>query len=94
VRLRPIIMSNVAIAVALLPQALGTGAGASFRIPMAVVTIGGSLVAAVFTLFLIPVLYAKVEEAVERMQARYASAEKQLLREGDQEEPFSAAHPR
>jgi hypothetical protein len=60
VRLRPILMSNVAIAVALLPQAMGSGAGAAFRVPMAVVTIGGALVAAVFTLFLIPVIYVKV----------------------------------
>jgi hydrophobic/amphiphilic exporter-1 (mainly G- bacteria), HAE1 family len=70
VRLRPIIMSNVAIAVALLPQAVGSGAGAAFRIPMAVVTIGGALVAAIFTLFLIPVLYAKVEGVTERFSRR------------------------
>lgn len=60
-RLRPIIMTNVAIAIALLPQALGTGAGSFYRIPMAVVTIGGVLVAAVFTLFLIPVIYVKLD---------------------------------
>ena len=61
VRLRPILMTNVAIAVALIPQALGSGAGAVFRAPMAVVTIGGVLVAAVFTLFLIPVIYTKLD---------------------------------
>jgi len=70
VRLRPIIMSNVAIAVALIPQAMGTGAGAAFRSPMAVVTIGGALVAAVFTLFLIPVIYLKVENLLAGLQAR------------------------
>jgi len=61
VRLRPILMSNVAIAVALIPQALGTGAGAVFRVPMAVVTIGGVVVAAVLTIFLIPVIYLKMD---------------------------------
>jgi HAE1 family hydrophobic/amphiphilic exporter-1 len=61
VRLRPIIMTNVAIAIALLPQALGSGAGAFYRIPMAIVTIGGVLVAAVFTLFLIPIIYVKLD---------------------------------
>jgi HAE1 family hydrophobic/amphiphilic exporter-1 len=60
-RLRPILMTNVAIAIALLPQALGSGAGSFYRIPMAVVTIGGVLVAAVFTLFLIPVMYEKLD---------------------------------
>jgi len=71
IRLRPIIMTNVAIAVALLPQAMGSGPGAFYRIPMAIVTIGGVLVAAVFTLFLIPVIYVKLD--------RYSAA---ALREG------------
>jgi HAE1 family hydrophobic/amphiphilic exporter-1 len=60
-RLRPILMTNVAIAIALIPQALGSGPGASFRTAMAIVTIGGVLVAAVFTLFLIPVIYVKLD---------------------------------
>ncbi len=60
-RLRPILMTNVAIAIALAPQAIGSGAGSFYRIPMAVVTIGGVLVAAVFTLFLIPVMYQKLD---------------------------------
>jgi len=60
-RLRPILMTNVAIAIALIPQAIGSGPGASFRTAMAIVTIGGVLVAAVFTLFLIPVIYVKLD---------------------------------
>jgi hydrophobic/amphiphilic exporter-1 (mainly G- bacteria), HAE1 family len=60
-RLRPIIMTNIAIIVALIPQALGTGAGAVFRVPMAVVTMGGVALAAVFTLFLVPVIYTKLD---------------------------------
>jgi hypothetical protein len=54
-------MTNVAIAIALFPQAVGSGAGSFYRVPMAVVTIGGVLVAAVFTLFLIPVMYQKLD---------------------------------
>lgn len=60
-RLRAIIMSNIAIVFALVPQALSTGSGAAFSVPMAVVTIGGVLLSAVFTLFLIPVLYVKLD---------------------------------
>jgi HAE1 family hydrophobic/amphiphilic exporter-1 len=60
-RLRPILMTNVAIAIALAPQAIGSGAGSFYRVPMAMVTIGGVLVAAVFTLFLIPVMYQKLD---------------------------------
>jgi len=56
VRLRPIVMANLAIALSMVPQALG-GAGSEFRVAMAVVTIGGVLLSAVFTLYIIPVVY-------------------------------------
>jgi HAE1 family hydrophobic/amphiphilic exporter-1 len=72
-RLRPIIMTNVAIAIALVPQALGSGPGSFYRIPMAVVTMGGVLVSAVFTLLLIPVLYEKLDRVG-------ASVRRQVLR--------------
>jgi HAE1 family hydrophobic/amphiphilic exporter-1 len=55
-RLRPIIMANLAIAVGMIPQAM-SGAGAEYRTPMAVVQIGGVLMSALFTLFVIPVAY-------------------------------------
>ncbi len=59
-RLRPIMMANLAIAVGMLPQALG-GAGAEFRTAMAVVSIGGVLGSTVFTLFVIPVVYTLMD---------------------------------
>jgi HAE1 family hydrophobic/amphiphilic exporter-1 len=55
-RLRPIIMANLAIAVGMIPQAIG-GSGLEFRAPMAIVQIGGVLISAFFTLFVIPVIY-------------------------------------
>ncbi|UCD25295.1 MAG: efflux RND transporter permease subunit, partial [Gemmatimonadota bacterium] len=81
IRLRPIVMTNIAIAIALLPQAMGSGAGSFYRIPMAVVTIGGVLVAAVFTLFLIPVIYTKLDKFAaasvrSRRQARKEKKER------------------
>ncbi len=77
-RLRPIIMTNVAIAIALLPQALGSGPGSFFRKPMAVVTMGGVLGSAVFTLLLIPVLYQKLDRigaAIRRRIVRLETGE-------------------
>lgn len=59
-RLRPIIMANLAIAIGMVPQALG-GAGVEYRAPMAVVQIGGVLLSAVFTLFIIPVIYTMMD---------------------------------
>ena len=74
-RLRPIIMTNTAIAIALLPQAVGSGPGSFYRIPMAVVTIGGVLVSAVFTLMLIPVLYVKFDRIGAAVRQRVLTIE-------------------
>ncbi len=88
IRLRPIVMTNIAIAMALLPQAMGSGAGSFYRIPMAVVTIGGVLVAAVFTLFLIPVIYTKLDRFAaasirSRREARKAKRQQSQMGHGE-----------
>jgi len=61
VKLRAIVMANLAIAIGMIPQTLGGGAGSEFRSPMAVVQIGGVLISAVFTLFVIPVVYTLLD---------------------------------
>jgi hydrophobic/amphiphilic exporter-1 (mainly G- bacteria), HAE1 family len=80
-RLRAIVMSTVAIVFALIPQAISTGAGANFRVPMAVVTIGGVILSAVFTLFLIPVIYTKLDRFAIASRRNIAAAQEQPNRE-------------
>lgn len=70
VRLRAVIMTNLAIAVGMIPQALGTGQGYELRLAIAMVTMGGVLVSAAFTLIIIPSLYAGFEELKERARNR------------------------
>jgi len=60
-------MTNLAIAVGMVPQALGTGQGYELRLAIAMVTIGGVLVSALFTLIIIPALYASFEEFKDRI---------------------------
>jgi len=57
-RLRPILMTTFAAIGALLPLALGIGAGSEMLVPLAIAVIGGLATATAFTLILIPVLYA------------------------------------
>lgn len=59
-KFRPIIMSNLAIISGLLPQAIG-GSGASFRVALAIPTIGGIIVSTLFTMFFIPVIFTYME---------------------------------
>jgi HAE1 family hydrophobic/amphiphilic exporter-1 len=60
-KLRAIVMANLAIAVGMIPQLVLVGPGSEFREPMAVVQIGGVLISAVFTLFVIPVVYTLLD---------------------------------
>ena len=60
VRLRPILMTTVSTLAAALPPALAMGPGAETRIPMALTVIGGVLVSAFFTLFVVPCVYSLV----------------------------------
>jgi len=76
VKFRAIVMSTLAIAFAILPQALG-GKDAGFQVAMAVVTMGGVLFSAVFTLFLIPVVYEYMDRfTVQGRKKRPARAER------------------
>lgn len=59
-RLRPIVMTTVAAIGGLLPLALGIGAGSAMEQPLAIAVIGGLSTATVFTLVVIPVLYAGI----------------------------------
>ncbi len=56
-KLKPILMSGMAIMFSLVPMAVGFGAsGAEMRQPMGIVTIGGVLMSTILSLFLIPAL--------------------------------------
>jgi HAE1 family hydrophobic/amphiphilic exporter-1 len=56
-KLKALLMANIAIVVSMVPMALGMGAGGAFRAPFAITAIGGVIVSAVLTFFVIPVLY-------------------------------------
>ncbi|MDY7016585.1 MAG: efflux RND transporter permease subunit, partial [Cyanobacteriota bacterium] len=62
VRLRPILMTTFSTILGMLPLALGLGAGAELRQPMAVAIIGGLLTSTLLSLLVVPVLYALLED--------------------------------
>ncbi len=62
-KLKPIIMSSIAIILGMLPLAIGIGsAGVEMRQPLGVVSIGGLLVSTVLSLFVIPAFYYIFED--------------------------------
>jgi len=56
-RLRPILMTTFAMIFAMLPLALGGGAGHESNAPMAIAVIGGLISSTLLALFIVPVLY-------------------------------------
>jgi len=60
-RLRPILMTTIGAILALMPLALGLGAGAALQKPLAIAVIGGLSVSTLFTLLVAPVLFVSLE---------------------------------
>jgi multidrug efflux pump subunit AcrB len=56
-RLRPVLMTALAMIIGMLPMSLGLGEGAEVRAPMAITVIGGVLLTTFLTLLVIPVVY-------------------------------------
>ena len=65
VRLRPILMTTVAIIAGMLPIAFGKGAGAGSRASMAVTIIGGQILCLLLTLLITPVVYSYFDDLRE-----------------------------
>lgn len=63
VRLRPILMTTIAIVAGMLPIAFGRGAGSGSRASMAVTIIGGQAVCLLLTLLVTPVIYSLFDDA-------------------------------
>jgi hydrophobic/amphiphilic exporter-1 (mainly G- bacteria), HAE1 family len=63
VRLRPILMTTIAIVAGMLPIAFGRGSGSGSRASMAVTIIGGQAICLLLTLLVTPVIYSLFDDA-------------------------------
>ncbi|MFN8471445.1 MAG: efflux RND transporter permease subunit [Anaerolineae bacterium] len=63
-RLRPILMTTLAIMIGAIPVAIGVGQGSEFRRPLAIVTIFGLLTSTLLTLFIVPVAYSLLDSGL------------------------------
>jgi HAE1 family hydrophobic/amphiphilic exporter-1 len=68
VRLRPVLMTSLTVILALLPAALGLGAGADTNGPMAIAVIGGMVSSTLLTLVVVPAVYSLVEQGLRRLR--------------------------
>ncbi|MFQ8430267.1 efflux RND transporter permease subunit [Amaricoccus sp. W119] len=70
VRLRPILMTTAAMALAVVPLIIADGAGAAARYSIGLVIFTGMLIGTVFTLFVVPMFYSLISHSDEAMAAR------------------------
>ncbi|AGY60650.1 efflux RND transporter permease subunit [Gloeobacter kilaueensis] len=61
-RMRPILMTTIAMIAGMLPIALGIGAGSEVRAPMAVAVVGGLVTSTLLTLVVIPVVFTCIDD--------------------------------
>lgn len=70
VRLRPILMTTMAMIFGMLPMSIGAGTGGELLAPMGRAVIGGVITSTLLTLLVVPVLYTYIYGFTRRMKAR------------------------
>lgn len=71
-RVRPVIMTTIAMGAGMMPVALGLNADGNFRAPLGVAVIGGLLTSTLLSLVVVPATYSKVAEWLDPLNARRA----------------------
>jgi HAE1 family hydrophobic/amphiphilic exporter-1 len=71
IRLRPIMMTTLALIAGMIPVALGIGEGAEFRAPLGRAVIGGVITSTLLTLVVIPTFYEILDEWREWVLTRF-----------------------
>jgi outer membrane protein TolC len=69
VRLRPILMTTIAMILGMMPSAMGQGEGSEFRSPISIATIGGLITSTLLTLIVVPVAYLLLARILDRVKA-------------------------
>lgn len=79
VRMRPVLMTSLTIILALLPAAIGLGAGADTNGPLAVAVISGMISSTLLTLVVVPAVYSLVENGLLRLDSRRKKARPEVV---------------
>ena len=67
-RFRPVLMTASTTIFALLPTALATSSGTESNVPLAITVIGGTFMATLLTLYIIPILYSFIAKTKTNQQ--------------------------
>lgn len=71
IRLRPIMMTTLAMILGMLPSALDSGTGAELRQPLAIAIVGGLVSSTILTLLVVPVIYTLLDDLKVKLNASF-----------------------
>jgi HAE1 family hydrophobic/amphiphilic exporter-1 len=100
-RLRPILMTTLAMVIGMLPIALAKGAGAEWKNGLAWVIIGGLVSSLFLTLVVVPVMYAVFDDLINKFSKKKQQPIEELMvkdyeprefHEAYEEVEFDASH--
>jgi multidrug efflux pump subunit AcrB len=74
VRIRPVIMTALAMMIGMIPMAIGLGEGGEQNAPLGRAVIGGLLFATIATLFFVPCVFSIIHGWMERKKHQHATA--------------------
>jgi multidrug efflux pump subunit AcrB len=84
VRLRPVLMTALAMIIGMVPMALGLGDGGEQNAPLGRAVIGGLLLATVATLLFVPAFFSLIHGRIERRRRHRSAQSATILDEFDQ----------
>lgn len=82
-RMRPILMTTLALVLAMVPIALALGRGSEFRQPLGIIIIGGMTLSTILTLFVIPCSYTIFDD----LSSWIGKTMRRFVRRPEKEEP-------
>ena len=77
-RLRPILMTTLAMVFGMVPLALGLAEGSEQRAPMGQAVIGGIITSSILTLVVVPVIYTWLDDFAVWARARFLPAREDI----------------
>ena len=92
-RLRPILMTTLAMIFGMLPIAMAMGEGGGFRAPMARAVIGGLITSTLLTLIVVPVAYTYFDDFGAWMKRKFVSEARERELHEEQEHAGLAPEP-
>jgi multidrug efflux pump subunit AcrB len=91
VRLRPILMTTLAMIFGMLPMAIGAGDGGETQAPMGRAVIGGVITSSLLTLVVVPVAYTYLDNLGKRATRWFKRGHDQALAEAEGEKVVEVA---